>query len=259
MKFNYGYCSDIGIEKQINEDSLLIRSANTSKGRIFLALICDGMGGLSNGEVASGTVIKCFSNWFSNYLPLFLKNKFFTLNNLQDPINRVLKELNQKILFYGRQNRINLGTTATGIIILNNKYIIFHVGDTRIYKISQDIIQITEDQTWMNNVIKNKILSKEEANKDSRKNALLQCIGASKTVSPSFYFGEVKDGDLYLICSDGFRHLISKNEIFKEFSFKSLVSKEDITNKLIDLVELNKKRNETDNITALAFQCYEGE
>ena len=259
MKFNYGYCSDIGIEKEINEDSLLISSAITSKGRIFLALVCDGMGGLSNGELASGTVIKRFSDWFVDDLPAILKNKFFKLDNLQDPLTRVLKELNQRILFYGHQNKINLGTTATGIVVFNNQYLIFHVGDTRIYQINQEIVQITEDQTWLNDVLKHNTFSKEEAYKDPRKNALLQCIGASKTVIPDFYYGKVRNGDLYLICSDGFRHMVNKNEIFKELIFKLFVSKEEITNKLQRLIELNKKRNETDNITALAFQCYEEE
>ena len=199
MKFIYDYYSDVGIEKQINEDSLLIKCANTTKGRIILALVCDGMGGLSSGEIASATVIKFFSNWFDNDLQVFLKDKQFTLKSLQNVINSVLKELNQRILSYGYQNRINLGTTATGIIILNNQYFIFHVGDTRIYQINNEITQITEDQTWINEVVKKNVISEEEANKDPRKNALLQCIGASKTVIPVFYYGETKPGDIYLI------------------------------------------------------------
>lgn len=259
MKFVYDYYSDVGIEKQINEDSLLIKCANSTKGRIILALVCDGMGGLSSGEVASATVIKFFSNWFDNDLQVFLKDKQFTLNSLQNVINSVLKELNQRILSYGYQNRINLGTTATGIIILNNQYFIFHVGDTRAYQINDEITQITEDQTWINEVVKNKVISEEEANKDPRKNALLQCIGASKTVIPAFYYGETKFGDIYLICSDGFRHMISNKELFDQFNSSFLVTKEYIKEKLFDFVELNKKRNETDNITALLLQCYREE
>lgn len=84
------------------------------------------------------------------------------MKSLQNVINSVLKELNQRILSYGYQNRINLGTTATGIIILNNQYFIFHVGDTRIYQINNEITQITEDQTWINEVVKKMLLVKKK-------------------------------------------------------------------------------------------------
>lgn len=260
MKFINGYYTDVGIKKAINEDSLLISSAATSKGNIFMALVCDGMGGLSSGELASATVIKRFSDWFANDLKEFLKRKDFKITNLKDPINRLLRNLNQDILLYGQNKKINLGTTATGILVFNNKYLIFHVGDTRIYCLNRTMIQLTEDQTWVNNEIQKNRMTIEQAKTDPRRNVLLQCIGASKTVSPVFLDGNIYNDEVYLLCSDGFRHEVEDFEIFENLNpTKQVLSSDLLTSKLKELVELNKVRNETDNITAVAFQCREEE
>lgn len=72
MKLLSAVCSDRGIKKKINQDSLLVRSAMTKEGEILLAAVCDGMGGLEKGEVASGEVIRALARWFEETLPLLL-------------------------------------------------------------------------------------------------------------------------------------------------------------------------------------------
>ena len=66
--------TDIGISKDTNQDSVLIKHASTDKGEVLLAVVCDGMGGLSKGELASATVIRAFADWFDNELPFELEN-----------------------------------------------------------------------------------------------------------------------------------------------------------------------------------------
>ena len=68
MKFNVAIHTDVGIRKETNQDSLCLKQAETDKGVILLAIICDGMGGLEKGEVASATVITAFSKWFETEL-----------------------------------------------------------------------------------------------------------------------------------------------------------------------------------------------
>lgn len=259
MNYYTAYYTDVGIKKHINEDSLLIKKASTTKGNIYMAIVCDGMGGLASGEVASASVIETFSNWFDSDLEKYLKNKVFDIAMLEKPIDRLLKEKNQRILEYGKSKNINLGTTVSGIIIFQNKYIIFHVGDTRIYCLKNRLIQLTEDQTWVNNEIKNGRITKEEAHDDPRKNVLLQCIGASKKILPEFYYGDVRDDDIFIICSDGFRHMISEEEIYSKLKLSEFTSKVNVEQNLYELVEINKVRNEIDNITALIFRCSEEE
>ena len=79
--------TDIGIKKQTNQDSILIKHGQCEKGEILLAVICDGMGGLKKGEVASATVVKKFSEWFDSELPFELKNLDMNMLEIQDYIN----------------------------------------------------------------------------------------------------------------------------------------------------------------------------
>ena len=64
MKYEIAVQTDIGIKKDTNQDSCCVKEAVTEKGNILFAVICDGMGGLAKGEVASATLVKTFSNWF---------------------------------------------------------------------------------------------------------------------------------------------------------------------------------------------------
>ena len=66
MNFLTAYCTDIGVKRPTNQDSLCIKTAHTSKGNTSLIVVCDGMGGLQKGELASASVVKAFSAWFEN-------------------------------------------------------------------------------------------------------------------------------------------------------------------------------------------------
>ena len=96
MDFLFACNSDVGIQKKTNQDSCCMRQAETDKGNILFALICDGMGGLSKGELASATLIKVFSDWFENNLPLVL-SKENPLDEIKYIWNRLMKQQNQRM------------------------------------------------------------------------------------------------------------------------------------------------------------------
>ena len=98
-------------------------------------------------------------------------------------------------------------------------------------------------------------MTPEQAMNDSRKNILLQCIGASKTIVPDIERGTLEEGDVFLLCSDGFRHEISEQEIFGVMAPSLLTSEKVMKKSLVDLVNLSKTRNEKDNITALLIKA----
>ena len=78
MNYSIALHTDVGIRKETNQDSMCVKQAETEKGQILLAIICDGMGGLEKGEVASATVINAFSAWFEEELPIILaKDSYF--------------------------------------------------------------------------------------------------------------------------------------------------------------------------------------
>lgn len=240
--------TDVGIKKQTNQDSILIKHGQCEKGEILLAVICDGMGGLKKGEVASATVVKKFSEWFDSELPFELKN--LDMNIIADKWSLLLKDLNIKIAEYGQQDGIRLGTTFTGVLFIDDQYLAVHVGDTRLYQLDSGLKQLTTDHTFVAREIRRGNLTVEQAKKDKRRNMLLQCVGASERIEPEILTGTVLQG-AYMLCSDGFRHEISESEIYESLNPVNLINKEAMHNNVKYLIEQVKKRNEKDNISVV--------
>lgn len=246
--------TDIGISKQTNQDSVCVKIGYSPKyGQIAMVVLCDGMGGLEKGELASAAVIKAFVSWFENRLPVTLAN--LSWNKLTEEWERLVKEQNYRIGQYGTRNEITLGTTVTAMLVIEGNYLIVHIGDSRIYEINNTIKQLTEDHTFIAREIKRGTMTAEQAAKDPRRNMLLQCVGASKTIEPQIIRGQIRDNSVFLFCSDGFRHVLSNTEIFNAFNpgaLRDVVSMEQNSKYLIDVV---KSRNERDNITVALLKC----
>ena len=249
MNFLFGYNTDIGIRKESNQDSLLIKTARSSRGNVGMFSICDGMGGLSNGELASATVIRNLSNWFIEQLPKLLIKENFKLE-IQRSISNLITESNNKLIDYGQKNNIKLGTTMSTLIIIDNVYMVFHIGDSRIYRLKEKkLTQITEDQTFIARELQMGNITKEEAKVHPKRNTLLQCIGVRGKVNMIIKKGIVENDDMFLVCSDGFYHKITEEEIIQNFS--SVDNEIIINNNSSNLVELVKQRREIDNISLI--------
>jgi PPM family protein phosphatase len=245
--------TDKGIKKPTNQDSLCLKVADTSVGKVVLAVICDGMGGLSKGELASASVINAFSAWFEKELPTQLADNDY--DDIQYRWDRIVKEQNQRIAEYGRKENIQLGTTWTSLLLIGSEFLLIgHVGDSRVYRIDHRLEVLTEDQTVVGREIKRGNMTREQAKLDPRRNVLLQCIGASKVVEPQFLSGRPVPGAVYMLCSDGFRHMITEEEIANAFSPSILTDEGTMKQKAIELVELNKQRQETDNISVMLMK-----
>lgn len=253
MRFAATADTDIGISKNTNQDSLLIKHATVDGKEILLAVVCDGMGGLAKGELASATVIRAFANWFDNELPYELENLDMEIVGAKWSL--LLKELNAQILEYSKSNNIDgVGTTFSGILFADDKYVIGHVGDTRIYHIGESLKQLTTDQTFVAREISRGTMTIEQAKTDKRRNLLLQCVGASKVVEPQIITGNTQRG-AYMLCSDGFRHEISEVEIYESLNPINLMNKDAMHNNAKYLIEQVKSREEKDNISVLLVKA----
>lgn len=253
MRFLATAYTDVGKTKKVNQDAFCIKTAKTPRGNIAFAVMCDGMGGLNNGELASAFVVNAFSNWFENELPLMM-NGTIDLKVISARWNAIIQEQGKKILDYGAQRAISLGTTLTAVLIIENDFICAHVGDSRLYLIDNAMHQLTKDQTVAAMEIEQKRMTVEEAKNDRRSSILLQCIGASKVIVPEIFVGKIAVENAMMLCSDGFRHHISEEEMYGVMAPSVLTSEKVMKNSLIDLVELDKQRNERDNITALLIK-----
>lgn len=245
------YHTDIGIKKKTNQDSLLLKGVVKDTEEILFAVLCDGMGGMAKGELASATVIRAFSEWFEvTYMP---KAGMWSEEEINSQWKTLLEQVNVALIRYGEEENVQLGTTVTACLLFSDgTYQAVHVGDTRIYRINRKILQLTEDHTFIAREIKRGNMTPEQAEKDSRRNILLQCIGVNKFFAPQYLGGKLENRESILLCSDGFRHEVSEQELYS--SLYSADNEQEMKQKLVKLVELNKQRHETDNITAILMK-----
>lgn len=252
MRFLSVAHTDVGITKKINQDAFCLKIARTPTANIAFAVLCDGMGGLNDGEYASALVVNAFSSWFENEFPKMTTIDFSKINGL---FKEIVIDQGKKILEYGKSRGISLGTTLTAILIINDKFTCVHVGDSRLYKISNAMEQITKDQTVAAHEIEQQRMTVAEAKSDRRSSILLQCVGASTVIEPEIITGSLKENEAFMLCSDGFRHQISNDEMYGVIAPHLLTSEKVMKRCLVDLVELNKSRNEKDNITAILIKA----
>lgn len=162
---------------------------------------------------------------------------------------------------YGQQNNLNLGTTLTAMLFIGARYSIIHVGDSRAYEISKtgDVKQLTNDQTFVNREVSAGRMTKEEAKVHPKRNVLLQCIGSSKVVKPEVVHGNAKKGAYYLICSDGFRHLLTDDDFRKLIKSNGSAGFDKETQmQLRMLTNFDKENGESDNITSVVLHIKDG-
>lgn len=245
--------SDIGNSRNINQDSLLIKHILYGDTEILMAIICDGMGGLSKGEWASATIIRKFDEWFESNILYEVEN--LDLKVISHKWILTLKNLNLKIQEYSKQFNLRIGSTFTGALFIGNQYIIVHIGDTRVYHIGKSIKQLTKDHTLVAREVEKGILTYDQAQFDKHQNILLQCIGASVTINPQVIYGESEKG-YYLLCSDGLRHKIDETEMINLINYKRLLNKKQMSKKMNQMIEIVKSRGEKDNISMILIKFF---
>lgn len=252
MRFIATADTDIGISKKTNQDSVLVKHATVDGEEVLMAIVCDGMGGLEKGELASATVIRAFAQWFEEELPYELENPDIVI--MAAKWSLLLKELNVRIHEYSTTNKIDgMGTTFSGILFVGKEFLVVHVGDSRIYRINEELIQMTEDHTFVAREVRRGNMTEEQALTSKSRNLLLQCVGASKTVEPQVIIGTIERG-MYMLCSDGFRHEITPEEMYASLNIESSVDKRTMHSNVTYLMEQVKTRGEKDNISCVLIK-----
>ncbi len=255
MNFIVSARTDIGLTKNTNQDSLSVRVVNTPQGRMVFSVLCDGMGGLDKGEVASASVIYAFDNWLRNQLPELCRGPLED-SVIREQWNNIITEQNSTIKNYGARQGVKLGTTVVAMLLTQTRYYILNVGDSRAYEISGFIRQITSDQTFVAREIALGNMTEEQAMNDERRNVLLQCVGASDEVYPDMFFGDVLNNAVYMLCTDGFRHEILPDEMFEKLNPNVLLDENMMNTNAYELIELNKARKERDNISVALVRTF---
>lgn len=244
MRYISSYYTDKGKRKGENQDSMLISQAKYQGQDIMFAAVCDGMGGLQNGEIASAAVIVWLSKWFRSCFECLTEQEDFE-DALYGSWELLLQDIHKKLRKYGQAHELRMGTTLTAMLLWREDYYIAHVGDSRIYEMKDQVIQLTGDQI---------LAQLDNADKNTGKHILTQGIGCSAAIRPAYYSGKAKEDAIYLLCTDGFRKQIGRAELQETFSTDRLNCEEKMTEQLQSIAKLVLERGERDNMSAISIR-----
>ena len=235
--------SDLGKVREMNQDYYYI---SNSLDEVQLYLLADGMGGYNGGEIASKLAVQTAKN--------YIENNFKEIEKDRDSIIQLLgssmEYANMVVYEKSKENAElqGMGTTLEICLIYNNKVYIGHVGDSRIYRIRKDFIRkLTQDHSYVQKLVADGTITKEEAAHHPQKNMLMKALGCNAFVEPDVMVkGFLKD-DILIMCSDGLTNMVDQETIYK-------MASKNIEQAPKDLVELANNNGGYDNITVVVIK-----
>ncbi|MEW6456083.1 MAG: Stp1/IreP family PP2C-type Ser/Thr phosphatase [Acidobacteriota bacterium] len=227
--------SDLGLIRENNEDYFgIYRISETHQ--IFI--VADGMGGHKAGEIASKLAVEKFYESYSTEIQS---------NSLVDSIKKSIDEANKAVFYEGNRGdeKVGMGTTLSVLILNENKAYLGHVGDSRAYLIRDNKIhQLTTDHSLVGKMVREGVISKEEARLHPRKNVLYMSLGVKEEIEPEIIKDlQIEGGDIFLLCSDGLSNLVTEEEIVEN------VTLYDPEEAIDNMVQVCLDRGAPDNVT----------
>ena len=203
--------TDVGKAREMNQDYYSIPS---SESDLQLYILADGMGGYNGGEIASRLAAETTKNYIQNNFKKIEHDKEAILKLVKDAMeyaNMIVYEESKK-----DENLQGMGTTLDVCFIYNSKIYIGHVGDSRIYLIKKDIARkITKDHSYVQQLVEDKKITREEAEHHPKKNMLLKALGCTSYVEPDIRARNLEKDDILLMCSDGLTNMVEESKIYE--------------------------------------------
>ena len=250
FKITVGSKTDIGNVKQVNQDALLCKIGSMNNNEFGLFVVCDGLGGLEYGEVASKKTTEYFEEWWNTNIKTILQTND-SEKLIRESLEEVLIKSNREIIQLSNEINSKIGTTASVLFILNKNYYIVHIGDSRIYEINKNMIQLTEDHSQYEMLRKQGIKNLQNV----KKNVLTQCIGVNDKLDIFYKKGKISKNTNFLICSDGLHNKMDKESVINKFNNKNskVFRTKDLQEICENLIDEVKEKKERDNITAISI------
>jgi protein phosphatase len=234
--------TDLGNVRTNNEDAgsfFTVTDEKTAREKGYLLLVADGMGGHNAGEIASKMAIEVISE------------EYFKLNserNAERALAKAFERANKKIFDTAAANEScrGMGTTCTAVVIIGQTIYYAHAGDSRAYLYKNNTItRLTEDHTYVQQLVKNGDISPEEADTHPQRNILTNAMGTKPAlrVDTGKSTATFNENDILLLCSDGLYDYFNDEELAAALANGSL---QDIAGNLIAEA---KRRGGKDNIT----------
>lgn len=201
--------TDIGKVREMNQDFYFVSSDNEEPKLFILA---DGMGGYNGGEIASKMAVQTVHD--------FILDNWKIVERSEEDILKLLKDatLHANKLVYEKSktdpNLKGMGTTLDVCIIYNGIIYISHIGDSRIYKITEENINLlTSDHTYVQKLLSDGTITKEEAKTHPDRHMLLKALGCNEDIEPDIFASRWNLDEQILLCSDGLTNMLSDEQI----------------------------------------------
>jgi len=235
MKLTGACVTDVGNTRAVNQDAILFRAFEKG-GQYFAVLaVCDGVGGLELGEVASTLVVRRINEWFDGVLQ-WIDICSIDPEVLHAHLKDAAEMWNQAVCECRQQRRVSMGTTMSLLMLIRDRYYIIQVGDSRVYLYREDELrQLTVDA------------SVSQLKSGRMKQYLDNFMGKAMELWFTSGTDLVQEGDLFLVCSDGLYHCLGVEdvrEIYQEIRNEKRA--EEACRQLIEKMML---RGERDNLS----------
>lgn len=252
MKYLTGVYWERGRVADSNQDSLVLLQVLTARGRVLMAAVCDGMGGLVQGEWASSYVTQRLQEWFyESLLRAVRKKKPYWV--IRRSLDRLVYHMQEQIALYAGQEGIRLGTTMTVLVLWEKTYLLWHLGDTRAYRLCKASGGGSVQRFITSGGVRSRKLGIACLTNDHVKgrNQLTKCVGSFGYERPDYQLGVIQTGQGILLCSDGFRHCVEESELADVLNPEHINDEEQIARRLREIGGVCMKRGEKDNMSAV--------
>lgn len=243
MKF--GVKSDKGMVREINEDYVNVVTESPELPQAFI--IADGMGGHNAGEIASKMAVDCISGYIKESLKQLANSE-----EISKSIEEMMQKANLEVYDKSKESEANygMGTTLIVAVLYNGNIHIGHIGDSRAYLIREEKIErITTDHSYIEELIKNGSINREEAEKHPKKNLITRALGCSEDMLVDSYICEAREKDIFMLCTDGLTNKLSEAEIMD-----ILLNNEDPQDACNELVRRSNEKGGEDNISVIVVK-----
>jgi protein phosphatase len=234
----------------VQQTSLPIQEIQHSHDRSYLFVVADGMGGHAAGETASALAIESVEHFILETLKWFSELKGAGEDEVLSEFQLALKQANARLVADGSQHPdlYGMGTTLTLAYSLNDVLFVAHVGDSRCYLFrNAALLRLTTDHTVAEEMVRQGMLSPEDAVHHRMRHAVTNIIGADNPqVKVEVHKLQLHPGDTVLLCSDGLTEMLVDDQISR-----ILAGEADVKQACTLLVEGAKKAGGRDNITVI--------
>jgi serine/threonine protein phosphatase PrpC len=205
VRLLYSARTDVGMIRSGNEDNFAV-NAGGDRG---LFIVADGMGGHAAGEVASEMAVQIIELALSSIKDLEDRT---AAERVMEALRKANRDIHDRTIT--EVDKQGMGTTASVLLVSNNRYLIGQVGDSRVYLLRDGALkQLTKDHSYVQEQVDAGFLTPEQARYHPYSNVITRCVGASPDVQPDVYQGEVRVGDLFLVASDGLTGMVDDRRL----------------------------------------------